>query len=238
MSSTPTPSAAMSPTRLIPPHPIDLAGWPVVLHGRTDKTRPVLAGIAIQTKSKGGTIGFCFLSKTGGKRLVTAAHLVSDGIGGQIGQASYNDTIGGVMDIAPPFKDLTVDVAMANVSVDMTANAVLGTDGPYKVTAFCDWTTENDVVQLEGAVSGTTKGKVVHPNAKLTVPELKDEIYAAIATYDSDPGDSGAPVIIVNQSNKACLAGLHGGKVKIKDIWYAWFVPTGTFADWAFPDNR
>lgn len=219
-----------------PATPLALSVPHILRHGRQDKTRPLLGGIAIQSKSKDGTLGLCFTSRTGGKRLLTAAHVISDGIGGTIGQAAYADTIGAVIDTAPDFQNVAVDAAMVNVSVDIDVDTVLGTVIPYTIDSYRDWTEANDKVQIEGAVSGTSQGSVVYPNVDLTTPEF-DKTYAAIATYVSAPGDSGAPVVFFDADDKACLVGLHGGKVKIDGSWYSWFVPLGTFSDWAFPDG-
>jgi hypothetical protein len=234
MSETPKPFSAATHTRKPPPPPVDLTKLPVKLHARTDKFRPVLGGVAVQSKTKDGTLGICFPSKTGGKRLLTAAHVFGNDIGGDLGQPKYGDRIGAMMEAAPDFNDVPVDVAMVNVSnANINENAVLGDIITYYIDVYEDWTEEGDRVQIEGAVSGMSAGNVIHPLATLNLPD-GTKVAAAVAGYASALGDSGAPVIFFPDNGEAHLVGLHGGQVKIQGVWYSWFSPVGTFSKWAF----
>ena len=233
MSKTFKPFVDVKFVRCTAPKPVDLTDCKATFdRARNEVIRPILAGIKISCTNKVGTLGLAYINQTGGKRMITAGHVCTTS-GDAIGQPDNEHVIANVMGFAPPYNGAQVDVAKANVELpenEVNDNGVFGYLIDYWIDYFYDWTTEGDEVQIEGAASGTSSGKVHIPYANISVGDGDRVDVAAVATYASQGMDSGGPVIGF-KGKDANFYGIHGGRVVIQGVSYSWFVPFGAFSD-------
>ena len=210
------------------PKIVDLTGYPAEYHARTDKFRPLIAGIGIQSATLSGTAGLCCFTSTGANAIITSAHVFS-GDDMALGQYLFSDLIGACVAKAPPYSEANVDVALVAVpGIGIELWEVQGDAIAYTIESSSNYGDAGDEVQIEGLESGTSKGNIVHPAATISVEGQKE--YAGVADYLSQPGDSGAPVIWWDGSESTFI-GIHGGRVQIEGAWKSWYVPYGAFLD-------
>lgn len=233
MSSRPKPFLAARQIRKPDPPRVELKDCQVIYErARNEQNRPILAGVQIACGTRDGTLGIVYIGATGGQRMITAAHLCRQ-VGDIIGQPDVNSAVASVMAIAPDYQNSEVDVLKANITLapnNVDDNGVFGNLVTYWIDAYSNWTDENEQIQIEGAASGTSSGRVVIPNAIMSVQAGGQALVVALATYNSQAMDSGAPVIGFD-GEEAIFYGIHGGRVLYQQVNYAWFVPYGAFAD-------
>ncbi len=148
-------------------------------------------------------------------------------------EASDTNTVIGMVELNP-YKDSAsaVDIAFVEIAVGVVYEEGLVRMSPndaYKITEQINVPLQNQEVIMQGGRSGTQKGVVIYPNVDITFEGVKLH-NVCLATYASDPGDSGAPIFYITnqQEKKASLVGIHGGKIQHDGQLHSWFTPLGT----------
>lgn len=191
----------------------------------TQKIRPILGGIRIVGKIT-GTLGLVVESTANEFGFLTAGHVCGD-VNSLVGQPTDAEAVAMVM-VNGYLKQPEIDVAFARVLVGVkyTIDGIYGNILDYYVNQYMSWPIEDQEIQIQGANSGSQEGKVLYPNVDITWQgkTLKE---VSIATYASQPGDSGAPVVVLDD-DKVTLVGIHGGRVLVNGHDRAWFTPVAT----------
>ena len=199
--------------------------------------RPIISlvgGMAISNGAgKYGTLGLVTgrVGKDGNEKIgfLTAGHVL--GKPSSIVEAA--NTVIGTVELNPYLDpDSAIDVAFVEIAPGVVCEEQSIRTPPhdtYKITEHVNIPLQGHEVIMQGARSRTKRGVVSYPKATITFEGTVLQ-NVSLATYESEPGDSGAPVFYINsqQEKKASLLGIHGGKIHYDQQWYSWFTPLET----------
>lgn len=187
----------------------------LVLHSASDRFRPLIGGIQIQTflgsLTATSTLGWAAQTSSGTRGYVISAHC-SDGSGENVYQPTTgsSNSCGSVgADTGWPYSSSYADAAWvpySNVAAKIHSQGVDQT-----VKGYYDEPWEGLTVFKSGRTTGTTsgevqrKGLVFHPS---TQRYLYDQYFAS---YTAEPGDSGSPVYHVESDHDRIIVGILSG---------------------------
>jgi len=176
---------------------------------RTDKIRPLIGGLQIKSSGGWGTLGFRARDSNGNLGFVTAGHL------GSVGSTFYQpNNIGstyavGTMNIQGSTMSDSGFIRYSNTDPWVYINDA--TSVGY--SSYLNNPTYYSTVYKSGAATDITSGEVqfIHeawnPHLSKYLPQQ------AYADYDSDEGDSGAPVFTWDYFDPV-LVGIHMGQAE------------------------
>ncbi|HEF5871299.1 TPA: hypothetical protein SAY52_001895 [Burkholderia cenocepacia] len=191
------------------------------------KVRPLVGGIKIVTRSKGGTLGLV-VKYNGDMCFVTAGHVFGKGEVG-VGQPDDANPVG---DLVANFLGDDQDIAIVKVAsgVDATLHEIWTDSGAKQVEFGSNVRpTKDQHLWLQGALSGLVNCSVAGTDVDITVPGINDQVKNVVllnldGEAQTQPGDSGAPVV-GRADNKDVCYGVYGGKVVVGAKTYGWFTP-------------
>lgn len=198
------------------------------------RVRPLQGGTRIAGPTKDGTLGLVVKNlNTGVMGFLTAGHAVG-GQGTTVGQPDTNpNNAAGRVHINTFTAGSVTDIAFANVlpGVEFAEETIHRPDGSsFRIAVMSAYPDEGQQVKLCGMRAEQQVGRVVYPNVNIDVVEDGIPVQlkgVSIATYPSQPIDSGAPIVSVDREEIEWL-GIHGGSILIKGERYAWFTPLAT----------
>ena len=176
---------------------------------RTDKIRPLIGGLQIASSGGWGTMGFRARDSSGNLGFVTSGHL------GSVGSTFYQpDLYGstyavGTMRIQGSTRSDSGFIRYSNTDPSVYINDA--TSMGY--SSYLNNPTYYTIVYKSGAATDITSGEVqfIHeawnPHLSKYLPQQ------AYADYDSDEGDSGAPVFTWDYFDPV-LVGIHMGQAE------------------------
>jgi hypothetical protein len=195
------------------------------------KVRPIQGGTRIAGPTKDGTLGLVVNDLDSGKAgFLTAGHVVGEQYT-LIGQPDRGNVVGMVnLNTFKPNSSEDIAFAHVSVGVQFALKTIWRPDNTsFQIEIMPTYPDKGQKVKLCG-VRQEQEGTVVYENANVEVVEggVKLQLKGvSLATYPSQPTDSGAPIVSADRKEIEWL-GIHGGSVKVDGNWYAWFTPLAT----------
>lgn len=191
------------------------------------RIRPIQGGIQIAGPRNNGTLGLILLSGDYGPGFITAGHALG-GSASPVGQPDdrVENEVGTVVVNGYPHNKEDIAFVRVQTGVENDPLGVFGTLTDFGVNALGSWPKKGDVVRMQGAASGESNGQVEIANANIKVGGT--ELFGvSLADYKHQPGDSGAPVLLLH-GESVVLMGIHGGSVTSEGRTLAYFTPLAT----------
>jgi len=185
-------------------------GLPETDATRTDKIRPVIAGIKVHSNGEYSTLGFVATDSSGNRGVVTTGHM------GVVGSSLYqpDPTItGSFLGYLTAQGSTYSDSSWTQFTSGITSDPkVYESSSTYTTFNYWDDYPSGSTIYISGVSSGVTTGSTVYM-VNIYNPYwgkiLNNQYYA---TYSSGGGDSGAPVYEKWSSGETVVVGIHWGR--------------------------
>lgn len=176
----------------------------------TNTTISAGAGIYDIGSNISGTVGFSAIRENGTKGIVTAGHVASK----RNDRIIYNGESVGIVRYVSYHNKMTADASFILTDSDVTLTSTV-VNGYRIVSAITSELPIGTVVSMYGVVSGLTSGKIISYNVSgFYSGSLYEYSGFANASYTSQNGDSGGPILVYNGASNYSLVGIHSGSNK------------------------
>jgi hypothetical protein len=180
--------------------------------------RPIRSGVRVNTTGTLSMVGIHVVSGNREPFTIVSSHVVGAGTNQAVGQPAASALYGRVT-VNPPLTNRSSDAALTNISnqrIEYLKYAVWAgaNDEYFAVTGFDGNVAVGDDIAMQGAHSSDlAEGQVTQLNVTVhdSFGVLTHQVYA---DYPAEGGDSGAPVLEINETdNSAVYVGIHCGRV-------------------------